>query len=75
MFDSQVLAFVGIVALLTLTPHGAPPVRSMEPPDDLPGHWYETATGGVHFSRVGRYVVWLVAPDVNTAANVAELLP
>ena len=75
MWDSVEEAAEFESALLTLTPHGAPPVRSMEPPDDLPGHWYETATGGVHFSRVGRYVVWLVAPDVNTAANVAELLP
>jgi len=62
-------------ALLTLAPHSAPPVRRAEPPAGLSGHWYETGKGFVHFGRVGRYVVWIVAPDLNTAANVAELLP
>ena len=62
-------------ALLTLAPHGAPPVQEMAPPEGLGGHWYDTGAGSVHFRRVGRYVLWIVAPDMNTAANIAEQLP
>jgi len=62
-------------ALFTLVPHGTPPVIGLDPPDGLDGHWYETGDGAVHISRVGRYVVYLRAPDVNTAANFAEQLP
>jgi hypothetical protein len=51
------------------------PVRPIRPPRGVIGHWWETNAGTFHVCRTGRYVLFLQAPDVNTAVNVASLVP
>jgi hypothetical protein len=51
------------------------PVRPIRPPREAVGHWWETNAGTFHVCRAGRYVLFLQAPDVNTAVNVATLVP
>jgi hypothetical protein len=51
------------------------PVRPIHPPRGIVGHWWETDAGTFHLCRTGRYVLFLRAPDVNTAVNVASLVP
>lgn len=51
------------------------PVRPIRPPRGIVGHWWETDAGTFHVCRTGRYVLFLRAPDSNTAVNVASLVP
>jgi hypothetical protein len=51
------------------------PVRPVRPPRGIIGHWWEADAGTFHVCRTGRYVLFLRAPDVNTAVNVASLVP
>jgi hypothetical protein len=51
------------------------PVRPIRPPRGIVGRWWETDVGTFHVCRTGRYVLFLRAPDVNTAVNVASLVP
>ena len=45
------------------------------PPRGLAGQWWETGAGMICMSRVARYVVFIHAPDIDTLANVVEVLP
>lgn len=51
------------------------PARPVDPPDGLPGAWWESDLGAVCVARAARHVIFVQAPDVNTLANVMELLP
>lgn len=51
------------------------PVRPIRPPRGIVGRWWDTDVGTFHACRTGRYVLFLRAPDVNTAVNVASLVP
>jgi len=51
------------------------PAWPLDPPEGLPGRWWETGTGAVSVSRAARYVVFVEAPDPNTLMNVTEVLP
>jgi hypothetical protein len=62
-------------ALTAMIPQRYLPVRPFDPPWGLTGHWWETDTGALHVRRTGRYVLFVRAPDANTLANVAEVLP
>jgi hypothetical protein len=75
VWDSTTEAAEFESAVFTIVPHGSPPVMRLEQPDGLDGRWYETGEGTVYIGRVGRYVVWMVAPDLATAVTVAESLP
>jgi len=61
--------------LATLVEQRYFPVRPIRPPRGIVGHWWETNAGTFHVCRTGRYVLFLRAPDVNTAVNVASLVP
>lgn len=62
-------------ALATLVPQRYLPAWPVEPPASLTGRWWETGTGVLAVSRVGRTVVLVRAPDVDTLARVALVLP
>ena len=62
-------------ALVALIPQRHLPAWPWDPPRGLPGRWWETSTGAVYVSRVARYVTFVEAPDVNTLANIMEVLP
>jgi len=51
------------------------PARPLDPPDGLPGRWWESDQGAVCVSRAARHVTFVEAPEANTLANVMELLP
>jgi len=62
-------------ALVTLVPQRYLPTRPMEPPQGLPGSWWETDSGVTCVYRVARYVVFADGPDADTLATVVEALP
>jgi len=51
------------------------PARPVDPPDGLPGLWWEGDLGAVCVARAARHVIFVQAPDVNTLANAMGLLP
>jgi len=51
------------------------PVEPIDPRRGLGGDWWQTVDGGLYLRQVGRYVTFVQAPDVDTLANVLELLP
>jgi hypothetical protein len=62
-------------ALVTLVPQRYLPTRPLEPPQGLPGSWWETDSGVVCVYRVARYVVFADGPDADALARVVEALP
>jgi hypothetical protein len=62
-------------ALQALIPQRYYPVRPVSAPRGLPGQWWETGEGTMRLCRAGRHVLLVQAPDVNTVANLAEVLP
>jgi hypothetical protein len=62
-------------ALVTLVPQRYLPTRPLEPPQGLPGSWWETDSGVVYVYRVARHVVFADGPDADTLAGVVEALP
>ena len=62
-------------ALVAWIPQRHPPVRPADPPGPLSGQWWETDAGAMCVSRVARYVTLVQTPDVNTMANVVEIIP
>jgi hypothetical protein len=62
-------------ALVTLVPQRYLPTRPLEPPQGLPGSWWETDSGVVCVYRVARHVVFADGPDADTLAEVVEALP
>ncbi len=62
-------------ALVTLVPQRYLPTRPLEPPQGLPGSWWETDSGVVCVYRVARHVVFADGPDADTLAAVVEALP
>ena len=61
--------------LMALVPQRYYPVRPVEAPRGLPGAWWETAEGAVEVYRAGRYVLLVLAPDLNTLENLSAVLP
>ncbi len=51
------------------------PVRPIDPPQGLPGRWWETDAGALYLGRAARYVLLVRAPDTNTVINVLQALP
>jgi hypothetical protein len=62
-------------ALGALIPQRYYPVRPVQAPRGLPGEWWEAEGGAMRVYRAGRHVLFVHAPDLNTAANLAEVLP
>jgi hypothetical protein len=63
------------VGLLALVPQRYYPVRPADAPRGLPGAWWETPEGAVQVYRAGRYVLFVLAPDLNTLENLSAVLP
>jgi hypothetical protein len=61
--------------LRALVPQRYYPVRPVDAPRGLPGEWWEVDEGAMQVCRAGRYVLFVSAPDVNTVANLMEVLP
>ncbi|MGD2145529.1 MAG: hypothetical protein PVH41_02410 [Anaerolineae bacterium] len=61
--------------LLALVPQRYYPVRPVDAPRRLPGAWWETPEGAVQVYRAGRYVLLVLAPDLNTLENLSAVLP
>ncbi len=75
IWDSTAEAVEFKRALVALILQRYLPARPLNPPDGLPGLWWESSSGVVCISRVARYVIFVIAPDVNTLANIMEMLP
>lgn len=75
IWDSTVEATEFEQALAALIPQRYIPVRAIDPPQGLPGRWWEVDGGAMHVCRTARHVLFVQAPDVNTLANVVEVLP
>jgi len=61
--------------LLALVPQRYYPVRPVDAPGGLPGAWWGTPEGAVQVYRAGRYVLLVLAPDLNTLENLSAVLP
>jgi len=75
IWDSTAEAVEFERALVALILQRCLPAWPLDPPEGLPGLWWETGSGAVCVSRVARYVIFVDAPDVNTLANIMEVLP
>jgi len=75
IWDSTAEAVEFERALVALVTQRYLPAWPLDPPEGLPGLWWESGSGAVCVSRVARYVIFVDAPDVNTLANVMEVLP
>jgi len=75
IWDSTAEAVEFERALVALVLQRYLPAWPLDPPDGLPGLWWESDSGAVCVSRVARYVLFVDAPDVNTLANIVEVLP
>jgi hypothetical protein len=75
IWDSTAEAVEFERALVALIPQRYLPAWPLDPPDRLSGRWWESSSGAMCVSRVARYVTFVNTPDVNTLANVVEVLP
>jgi hypothetical protein len=75
IWDSTTEAVEFERALVALILQRYLPAWPLDPPEGLPGLWWESGSGAVCVSRVARYVIFVDAPDVNTLANIIEVLP
>jgi len=75
IWDSNAEAVEFERALVALILQRYMPAWPLDPPERLPGLWWESDSGAVCVSRVARYVIFVEAPDVNTLANIVEVLP
>ena len=62
-------------ALAALIPERYLPARPLDSPLGSVGRWWETDAGAIYVCQVARYVMLVHAPDVNTLANLVEVLP
>lgn len=58
-----------------LIPQRYAPVQPIEPPQGLPGHWWETGEGTVQVRRSAHHVLLVWGPDTNSVVNVMGRLP
>jgi len=75
IWDSTAEAVEFERALVALLPERYLPAWPLDPPQGLPGLWWESDSGAVCVSRVARYVLFVDTPDANTLANIMEVLP
>jgi hypothetical protein len=62
-------------AMVSLITRRFYPVEPIDPRRGLGGRWWQASSGGLYLRRVGRYVTFVQAPDVNSLMNVLGLLP
>lgn len=62
-------------ALVALVPQRYLPAWPFEPPRGSAGSWWETGSSAVYVARAGRHVILVDAPDTDTLAHLAEVLP